>query len=103
MCACVTTLLRYVLMCGRQWAQVIDNGPLSMLGNEISSARFVGLRKPKRTEREGKREREEDGWQKIEMRWRDKREERVTPKSKYFTQLLHCSLSDETGRGFNIG
>ena len=42
------TLLIDVLMCDRRWAQVIDNRPLSMLGNEIScsSARFVGLKNP---------------------------------------------------------
>ena len=41
-------------MCDSQRAQVIDNRPLSMLGNEIScsSARFCGSQKPRRTERE---------------------------------------------------
>ena len=64
-------------MCGRQWAQVIDNGPLSMLGNEISSPRFVGLKKPKRTERE--RERERDwGSERERGRWREKRRREIT-------------------------
>lgn len=45
MCACVMTLLRNVVMCDSQPAQMIDNRAQSMLGNEIScsSAHFVGL------------------------------------------------------------
>lgn len=36
-----------VPMCGSQSVQVIDNTPLSMLGNKISTAHFVGLKNPR--------------------------------------------------------
>lgn len=43
-------------MCDSQWAQVIDNRPLSMLGEEIScsSARFVGLKNPREQRERGR-------------------------------------------------
>lgn len=48
-----------VPMCGSQSVQVIDNTPLSMLGNKISTAHFVGLKNPREQTRkkiEGKKE-----------------------------------------------
>ena len=67
-------------MCSPESAQ--REGKKGQEGEEGRERDRMTEEKEEKQSGDRKREREEDGWQKIEMRWRDKREERVTPKSK---------------------
>lgn len=67
-------------MCDSQWAQVIDNRPLSMLGEEIScsSARFVGLKNPREQRERGREKRQREITERLRSRNRAGRTDRLT-------------------------